>query len=152
MLVCVRKHNKLSDMITKPNVAELIRRRVEQQPVGEPFTPNAFLDCGKRATVDQTLSRLVKAGKIDRIARGIFVRPEMNRFVGKVSPDPMAVAKSISPVVQLHGAEAAWRLGLTTQVPTQAVYETSGPSKRIRIGGLELRLRPRKYFSVKGSN
>jgi len=40
----------------------------------------------------------------------------------------------------VHGAEAARRLELTTQVPTQPVFSTSGPSKRIRLGSMEIRL------------
>jgi hypothetical protein len=124
--------------------AELIRQRIETMPTGDPFTPTAFLECGTRASVDQTLSRLVKAGSIERVTRGVFVRPEVNRFVGKVSPSPLkvaeAVAKTMGAVVQVHGAEAARRLELTTQVPTQSVFVTSGPSKRIRVGRMEIRL------------
>ncbi len=132
-------------MSTTPKTAELIRRRIEGMPSGEPFTPTVFLECGTRASVDQTLSRLVKAGVIERVARGVFARPEVSRFVGKVIPEPLKVAETIAKatgaIVQVHGAEAALRLELTTQVPTQSVFSTSGPSKRIRIGKLEIRLR-----------
>jgi hypothetical protein len=124
--------------------AELIRQRIEGMPVGEPFTPTAFLECGTRASVDQTLSRLVKAGTIERVTRGVFVRPEISRFVGKVMPEPIKVAETIAKatgsIVQVHGAEAARRLELTTQVPTQSVFSTSGPSRRIRVGKMEIRL------------
>ncbi len=124
--------------------AELIRQRIEGMPGGEPFTPTALLECGTRASVDQTLSRLVKAGAIERVTRGVFVRPEVSRFVGRVSPSPLQVAETIAKttgsIVQVHGAEAALRLELTTQVPTQPVFSTSGPSKRIRVGKMEIRL------------
>lgn len=73
-------------MTTPLNTAELIRQRIAGMPVGEPFASAAFLNCGTRASVDQTLSRLVKAGDIERVARGVFVRPEVSRFVGKVMP------------------------------------------------------------------
>ena len=125
--------------------AELIRQRIEGMPVGEPFTPTVFLAYGTRASVDQTLSRLVKAGVIERVTRGVFVRPEISRFVGRVMPEPLKVAeivgKSVGGIVQVHGAEAARRLELTTQVPTQSVFVTSGPSKRIRVGNMEIRLK-----------
>jgi hypothetical protein len=124
--------------------AERIRQRIQGMPVGEPFTPTALLACGTRASVDQTLSRLVKAGAIARVTRGVFVRPEVSRFVGKVMPEPIKVAETIAratgSIVQVHGAEAARRLELTTQVPTQPVFSTSGPSKRIRVGNIEIRL------------
>ncbi|MBK7956432.1 MAG: type IV toxin-antitoxin system AbiEi family antitoxin domain-containing protein [Candidatus Accumulibacter sp.] len=124
--------------------AELIRQRIEGMPSGEPFTPTDLLACGTRASVDQTLSRLVNAGIIERVTRGVFVRPEVSRFVGRISPSPLQVAETIAKttgsIVQVHGAEAARRLELTTQVPTQPVFSTSGPSKRIRVGKMEIRL------------
>jgi hypothetical protein len=124
--------------------AEQIRQRVKELPIGEPFTPSALLECGTRASVDQALSRMVKAGAITRVTRGLFVRPEMNRFVGKVMPAPIKVAETIAKttgsIVQVHGAEAARQFELTTQVPTQPVFSTSGPSKRIRVGKMEIRL------------
>ena len=131
-------------MNTTPKTADLIRARIEAMPLGEPFTPMAFLACGTRAAVDQTLSRLVRAGVIERVSRGVFVRPEQSSFVGKVMPEPLKVAETVAKatgaVVQIHGAEAARRLGLTTQVPTQPVFVTSGASKRIRVGKMEIRL------------
>lgn len=134
-----------------PPTAELIRRRIEQIPAGEPFTPAGLLECGTRASIDQSLSRMVKAGLIERVTRGVFVRPEVSRYAGKVMPEPVkvaeALARSTGAVVQVHGAEAARRLGLTTQVPMQPVFTTSGPSRRIKFGQLEIRLQhasPRK--------
>lgn len=131
-------------MTTPLNTAELIRQRIAGMPVGEPFASAAFLNCGTRASVDQTLSRLVKAGDIERVVRGVFVRPEVSRFVGKVMPDPQKVAETVAKttgsIIQVHGAEAARRLELSTQVPTQPVFVTSGPTKRIRVGKMEIRL------------
>jgi hypothetical protein len=124
--------------------AELIRQRIQAIPVGEPFTPTTLLESGTRASVDQSLSRLVKSGAIERVTRGVFVRPEVSRYVGKVMPEPIKVAQTIAKttgsIVEIHGAEAARRLELTTQVPTQSVFLTSGPSKRIRVGKMDIRL------------
>ena len=140
----VRNSHIFSNMNTSTKTAALIRARIEAMPLGEPFTPMAFLACGTRAAVDQTLSRLVRAGVIERVTRGVFVRPERSSFVGKVMPEPLKVAETVAKttgaVVQIHGAEAARRLGLTTQVPTQPVFVTSGASKRIRVGKMEIRL------------
>lgn len=126
------------------HTAERIRQRIEGFPAGEPFTSVGFLDCGTRASVDQTLSRLAKAGTIERVTRGIFVQPEVSRFVGKVMPEPIkvvkAIAKASGSIIQVHGAEAARQFGLSTQVAMQPVYSTSGPSKRIRVGAMEIRL------------
>jgi hypothetical protein len=86
-----------------------------------------------------------------RVARGVFTRPNRNRFVGEVPPDPYRVAEAVArasgTVVELHGAEAARRLGLTTQVPATPVFLTNGSSRKLRMGNLVLELRrtaPRK--------
>lgn len=49
---------------------------------------------GNRAAVDQVLSRLTKAGKIRRTARGVYDIPKTHPTLGAVSPDPDAIAKS----------------------------------------------------------
>lgn len=143
-LLLVRNSYIFSYMNTTTNAAKLIRQRIEGMPVGDPFTPAALLKCGTRASVDQTLSRLVRAGSIERVTRGVFVRPEVSRYVGKVLPEPLKVAETIArttgSIVQVHGAEAARRLELTTQVPNQPVFSTSGPSRRIHVGKMEIRL------------
>ena len=132
-------------MTKSVKTAALIREHIAKLPVGQPFTPTSFLECGTRVSVDQTLSRLVKAGMIERVTRGVFARPESSRHAGKVMPEPLKVAQTIAgatgAILQVHGAEAARRLQLTTQVPTQAVFSTSGPSKRIRVGKMEIRLK-----------
>lgn len=126
-------------------IAEQIRKRVEEIPIGEPFTTASLLELGTRATVDQTLHRLARSGQIAAVSRGVYVRPKMSRFVGSVMPEPYkvaeAIARSTGAVIQVHGAEAARQFGLTTQVPTQAVYLTTGPSRRLKMGKLEVTLK-----------
>lgn len=140
----VRNSLIFSYMKLTAKTAELIRQRIHSMPLGEPFTPTALLAYGTRASVDQTLSRLIKTKSIERVARGVFVRPEISRFAGKVMPEPLKLAETVArttgAVVQVHGAEAARRLELSTQVPVQSVFLTSGPSKRIRMGEMEIRL------------
>ena len=40
-----------------------------------------------------------------------------------------------------NGAAAANALGLTTQVPMRAVYLTSGPSRRLKLGAQMIEIR-----------
>ncbi len=125
--------------------AKAIRKRVLQIRRGEPFTNTRFLKLGSRAAVDKTLSRLVEEGVIDRIIRGVFVRPQNNQFVGNVMPDVTKVvevmARDNGETIQVHGAEAARRFKLTTQVPATPVFYTSGPSRELKIGNLTVKLK-----------
>lgn len=123
-------------------VAEQIRRRIRKLPAGQPFTPAEFLPLGARAAIDQALSRMAKTEEIARVGRGVYVRPKTNRYVGKVMPNPTevaeAIAKSTGATVQIHGAEAARRFELTTQVPMQPIFYTSGPNRSFCIGKLNV--------------
>lgn len=133
------------------NARNVIEEQVQAVPEGQPFFPAQFLTLGSRASVDQVLSHLAKAGRIKRIARGIYVRPKQNKYVGEVLPGPEAIVKQVAASegasVQVHGAEAARRFELTTQVPMQLVFYTSGRSREINVGRMKIRLRhtsPRK--------
>lgn len=122
-----------------------VREAVAAKQVGEPFTSREVLRCGTRASVDQALSRLVKAGPLVRVTRGVYVHPEENRFVGKVMPAAEKVARTIAKAtgaaIGVHGAEAARRFRLTTQMPTQAVFHTTGPNRRFELGELIVELK-----------
>ena len=136
---------------------EKIRERIEQLKLGQAVTIQEFLGYGSRAAVDQALSRFVKRGLLSRPTRGVYLRPKTNPYVGEVPPEPFAIAREIvdkqGEVVQVHGAEAARRLGFSTQVPTKPVFITSGPSRRFRIGKLEVTLKhtSRRKLALAGS-
>lgn len=126
------------------STSQAIRTAVRKLPKGKPFTSASFLKSGSRGAVDRTLSRIVQEGEIERVARGVFVRPRKSRYVGTVLPDILevvgAIARNSGETVQVHGAEAARRLGLSTQVPTTPVFNTSASSRAIRIGNTTVRM------------
>ena len=126
------------------SVAKSIRGRVQGIQRGEPFTTKRFLKLGSRPAIDKALSRLVEEGVIERIARGVFVRSRKSRFVGNVIPEVSRVieviAKGHGEIIQVHGAEAARRFKISTQMPTTPVYYTSGPSREIQVGKLTVKL------------
>jgi hypothetical protein len=126
-------------------IAAQIRSCIKAIPLGEPFTPTKFSAYGTRSAIDQTLYRLVKNGEIKRISRGIFVRPEVNRFIGDVMPEPVKViktlAKATGATIQVHGAEAARQLELSTQTPMRPIFLTSGSNRSFKIGNIKVTLR-----------
>ena len=106
---------------------------------------------GSRAAVDQVLARLVKAGEIKRIKRGLFVKPVRNASAGEVLPGAEDVArflaKQTGAKLAINGAEAARRFGFTTQVSSESVFQTDGPSREYHVGNHKVRLKrvaPRK--------
>jgi hypothetical protein len=136
---------------------KIIRQQIAALSAGEPFTSSSLLSFGSRAAVDQALSRLSKAGIISRVTRGVFVRPKQNRYVGEVPPEPYKVAEAIAnsrgELLQISGAEAARQLQLTTQVPVEAVFYTTGPTRTFAIGNLPVKMKHtsrRKLSSASG--
>jgi hypothetical protein len=112
--------------------------RVNSRALGAVFSPRMFDDLGTRAAVDQVLSRLTKAGKIRRIARGVYDIPKTHPTLGPLSPDPDAIARAVALQagyrLQPTPARAANALGLSSQVPAQIVYLIDGSSRKIKVG------------------
>lgn len=134
-----------SDMLTPLNATMAIRERIGQLEPGQPVHCSRFFDCGTRAAVDKVLGRFVDDGTIVRVSRGVYMKPKSNRFVGPVAANPEDVVRSIlaesGMTFQVSGAEAARRMGLTTQVPTKHIYYTTGTARKIRMGKTMLILR-----------
>jgi hypothetical protein len=127
------------------SMASQIIGRVRGKGRGSVWTPADFLDLGSRDSVDQSLSRLVRRGVLRRIARGVYAYPRLSPRLGALTPPPddvaAALAKSRGGRIQVSGARAANELGLSTQVPAQAVYLTDGPSRTVKVGRQEIRLK-----------
>ena len=125
--------------ITSTSIQNIIVDRVRHQGRGTVFTPKDFLDIGSREAVDQALSRLVKAETVQRLGRGLYYLPKINKRLGiAVLPDvdeiADAVARQTGSRIAPSGATAANRFGLSTQVPAKPVYLTDGRSRQVRIG------------------
>src|SRR3984957_3758346 len=120
------------------DVKVMLLDRMKSGAPGAVFSPRMFDDLARRAAVDQALSCLTKAGKIRRIARGLYDVPKTHPLLGVLSPDPEAIARSIAAQagyrLQPTPAHAANALGLSTQVPAKIVYLIDGSSRKITVG------------------
>lgn len=126
--------------------AQTIRNHIASLAFGELLTALGLLEagCGSRDAIDQTLSRLSRAGLITRIARGVYTKPRASRFGGVLLPDPVAMAHAFAKLrgltLELNGAEAIRRFGLSTQMPAQLSFQTSGRTHTLRVGKLTVTL------------
>lgn len=127
------------------SVAETISNRIKRMRKGRPFASTMFVQVGPRTSVDQALSRLVKSGSLERITRGVYMRPKQNKYIGKVRPNPLTVVEVITKAngetIQMHGAEAVRKFGLSTQMQVQPTFYTSGSTREINIGNAVVRLK-----------
>ncbi|WP_368045027.1 AbiEi antitoxin N-terminal domain-containing protein [Pseudomonas putida] len=58
------------------SVAESIAKRVKRMSRGRPFTKALFAEEGSRTSVNKALSRMARSGLLERVARGIYMRPK----------------------------------------------------------------------------
>lgn len=120
---------------------ETILQQARSLPEGGVLSPKEFLHLGSRSAVDQAFSRLARAGKLLRVARGAYSAPVSSRF-GSRAPAPervvQALAEQSGEIVVPHGASAANALGLTQQVPIREVYLTSGRTRKLKLGRSEV--------------
>ena len=127
-----------------PTLSKLVLQHATELPEGTPVVAKELLHLGKRAAVDQVLSRLVRRGALLRISRGIYATPVVSRF-GTRAPSTVKMVEGLATqrgeTIVSSGAAAANTLGLTTQVPVRAVYLTSGPNRRLTLGAQTVEFR-----------
>lgn len=99
---------------------------------------DSFATIGNTKAVNKALERLTKSGEIERIAQGIYVRPVIDNYIGKVLPSieeiAIAIAKRDRATIVPTGSYAMYKLGLTTQVPLNIVYYSDTSARKIKIG------------------
>ncbi|MBK9428570.1 MAG: hypothetical protein IPN63_14680 [Gammaproteobacteria bacterium] len=124
-----------------------ILARIESGAQRGVWTPRDFLDLGARDAVDKTLQRLMRAGNLRRVDRGLYDKPSLNSLTQKSSPpDPRHVIDAIARRDQIRvlvdGMTAANDLGLTNAVPAKVVVHTDARLKSISLGQMEIIFKP----------
>lgn len=125
-----------------------IRERILSAKDGSIFASSDFAYIADSATVRQSLNRLVHAGILRRVLRGIFEKPkycsDLNKFVA-VNPD--AVAKTLAHTyhwtITPYGNAALYLLGLSDQRPTIWSYMSNGPYRTYEWDSIRIEFKHR---------
>ncbi len=117
--------------------------RVADGPLAQVWTPMDFLDLGSRDGVDKALQRLVRAGKLRRIDRGLYDLPRINGLTKRqAAADYRQIVDALARRDQLRmlvdGLTAANDLGLTTAVPARVTIHTDARRRAIQVGNLTI--------------
>lgn len=118
----------------------VVRERILGLERGSIFFPSDFEDIATDTAARQTLSRMVKRGEIIRVSRGIYCYPRSNPALGLdvIPPSAEDIAQRLAKRDRVKiiptGDQALNQLGLSTQVPANAVYITNGARKKISLG------------------
>ena len=128
---------------TMPDLKRAVVNRIGDGPPAQVWTPVDFLDLGSRAAVDKVLQRLVAAGQLRRIDRGLYDIPRPNRLTKQPAvADYRQIIDALGRRDQLRmlvdGMTAANDLGLTTAVPARVVIHTDTRRRTIHLDNLTI--------------
>lgn len=102
-------------------VTEHIRNTIDRLPRGYIFTYKDFdVDVNKKEAIIKALNRMVDSGKIEKLSKGKYFKPEKNPF-GTLQPSQEQIVKDLlnedgKVIGYLTGYSIYNKLGLTTQV------------------------------------
>ena len=123
----------MAESLNKPIIS-----RTKKAKRGSVYFSDSFKAVTNTKTANKSLERLAKSGELLRIATGIYVRPVQDNVIGTVLPGIEEIANAIAKRDKAHivptGSYALYKLGLTTQVPMNAVYHTDASARRVHIG------------------
>ena len=120
------------------SIENQILNKIKKAKRGTLFFVDNFITIGNAKAVGKALERLVKSGELQRVATGIYFRPEKDPVIGYVTPGIETIAKAIAKRDKARivptGVYALNQLGLSTQVPLNVIYLTDGAARKIKIG------------------
>ena len=131
---------------TMRDLKQAVVNRISDAPPAQVWTPVDFLDLGRRAAVDKMLQRLVAAGQLRRIDRGLYDTPRLNSLTRQPAvADYRQIIDALGRRDQLRmlvdGMTAANDLGLTTAVPARVVIHTDTRRRTIHLDNLTIAFR-----------
>lgn len=120
-----------------------IFKLIETAEPGQVWVPTDFARLGSRDAADKTLQRMVQAGELRRIDRGLYDRPKLNSLTKRPTvPDYRAVLDAIARRDQLRllvdGMTAANDLGLTDAVPARVTIHTDARRQGVKLDKLTI--------------
>ncbi len=120
------------------SIENAILSKIKKAKRGTVFFTTNFLSFGSTDAIRKALQRLVNKGEIDRVALGMYTRPEISKRFGKLATSIESIARAIARrdrvTIIPTGDYALNKLGLSTQVPLNVVFISSGMPRKIKMG------------------
>ncbi|MFC1467408.1 DUF6088 family protein [Verrucomicrobiota bacterium] len=121
------------------SIHKKVIKRIYTSGRGWAFSKIDFSDYGGDGAIRLALMRLEEEGTIRRVLRGLYDYPKISSLLNEpMGPDLDQVARALARKygwrIQPSENTALNLLGLSTQVPAQAVYLSDGPSKTFEVG------------------
>lgn len=120
------------------SIHKQIEARIKKLGRGCILFPADFYSLGSTEAIKKILLRLEKQGMLIRLAFGIYLYPKQSKLLGNITPSLEEIAKAIAKRDKARivpaGSYALNALGLSTQVPLNAVYLTDGEARKVKVG------------------
>lgn len=130
-------------------------RSIEESQPHSIFFISDYADLGSAETIRKILHEATISGMPEKAGHGIYFKPKISRF-GKVPVSLEKIAREIAHRDKCEilptGSTAANLIGLSTQVPMNLSYITTGSTRTIKIGDRKILFRHAapKNFAAKG--
>lgn len=116
---------------------------IEAAEPGQVWVPTDFAQLGSRDAIDKALQRMVQAGELRRIERGLYDKPKVNNLTKRpTTPDYRVVTEAIARRDHLRllvdGMTAANDLGLTNAVPARVTIHTDTRRRAVQLDKLTI--------------
>ena len=120
--------------MSRPDYTEQIKNRIDNADSGSIFLASDFADIADNKTVHMSLTRLTEQEKLQKILRGVYMKPRYSSLLDEyIPPRPNDIARAIA-------RNFGWKIcpsdlaalnltGLSTQVPATWEYISNGPYK-----------------------
>lgn len=119
------------------SIDDKVIKKIKKSRKGSVFFIDDFLCFGTSKAVGKALERLVNAGEVSRVSRGVYARLKQHPMFGELLPTAEDIAKAIAKKDKARiiptGVLGLNALGLSTQVPLNLVYLTDGSARIIKI-------------------
>lgn len=120
------------------SIHQRLLEKIIQKDKGSLLFPSEFSELGSINAIRLGLSRLAKEKLIFRLGQGIYLYPKFDSKLGMLYPSTEDIAEAIAKQDRARiiptGAQALYKIGLSTQIPMKAVYLTDGVRRVVKIG------------------
>ena len=134
---------------------EKMNKEIERMPYGTAFMISDFTDNLDYENIKKNAQVLEKRGIIRRVLRGVYDKPKYSKVINEYAvPYPNEIAKAISRGLNWEiapdGDAALNILSLSTQVPANWSYVSTGPYKKYIINNVTLEFKHRTNKELVG--
>lgn len=143
------------ERLERGNIKQTVMKNVEESEPHSIFFISDYTQFGAAETIRKILYEATITGKLKKAGHGIYIKPKTSRF-GEVPAPLEKIAKEIAvrdkSEILPTGNTAANLIGLSTQVPMNLSYITTGSTRTIKIGERKISFRHAapKNFAAKG--